>query len=279
MGWGPKAPNMKDANKAALMEAQLAQEQWETFKRDYAPVLFEQMEADRARSDMLADAAMEQQRVDLERAQRYDDRYWGVQVPLEDRLISEAYQFNEGAERDRLAGAARADVEQAFTNSVGQAARGLGRHGVNPNSGRFAGAIAGMETSRAAAEADAMNRTRQAARELGWAKLVDVTALGRGLPGFTGSATQLAQGWGSQGANNLGMNSAGAAVGAMNQTANVAGGLYGNAASNLRQNAVESAKNPTFELGAGLITGGLQAWGASRRPSSIRTGSEGDWWM
>ena len=263
MGWGPDAPDMSGANEAARMQAEIATEQWNDFKTIFAPMIQQQMGEDMARSRTAAQLATEQQNFNIDRARQFDDRYWGTQVPLEDRMIEEALAYNEPAERERMAGQARADVEQAFANSNDQMARGMARYGVNPNSGRYMATMRDVGLARAAAEANAMNKTRQAARDIGWARLGDVAAIGRGLPGFAGQSTQLAQGWGGQGLNTLGMGSITAGVGSVNQTAAGAGGLFGGASANMRANAIEEAKNPGFELMMGMGSGVLGAAGSA----------------
>ncbi|MFA5567473.1 MAG: hypothetical protein WC972_02395 [Trueperaceae bacterium] len=243
------------------MQAEIAQEQWDDFKTIFAPLIQQQMMSDMDRGAIMSQLAQEQQRFDIDRANRYDDRYWGTQVPLEDSLIAEAQRYNSEDERERMAGDARADVEQAFAGSEQQMVRGLSRMGINPNSGRAFSGMRDVQLARAAAEANAMNKTRQAAKELGWAKTVDAAALGRGLPGFSGSASQAAQAWGAQGLNNMGMSAIGAGSGMFNSAAAGAGGLFGSASGNMRANAIEEAKNPGFDFLAGMGSGLLGAAG------------------
>lgn len=253
MGWGPKAPDMSGANEAARESAAIAREQWETFKSTYAPLLYEQTLADMDRSEQMSNLAIEQQQYGLDQARRYDDRYWGVQVPLEDRLIKEATEFNTEAEQNRMATEARADAQSAYTNSMGQMERGLRRINVNPNSGAYAGVMADTQMERAKMEANAVNKTRIAAQQLGWSRMTDAAAIGRGLPGFSGDASRVAIGWGSQGLNNLGTQTAAAGAGAWAGSAQTSGGMLNSASQNLRLNAIESAKNPGFDFLAGIV--------------------------
>lgn len=253
MGWGPEAPDMSGANEQARVAAQIAREQWDYFKSTYAPLLYDQTLADMERSEVMGDLAIEQQRYALDQSKRYDDRYWGTQVPLEDRLIKEATEFNTEAEQNRMAAEARVDAQSAYTNSMGQMERGLRRIGVNPNSGAYAGVMADTQMERAKMEANAVNKTRVAAQQLGWSRLTDAAAIGRGLPGFSGDASRVAIGWGSQGLNNLGTQTATAGAGAWAGAAQTSGGMLNSASQNLRLNAIESAKTPGFDFLAGIF--------------------------
>jgi hypothetical protein len=60
--------------------------------------------------------------------------------------------------------------------------------GVNPNSGRFAGMQQQGQNALAAQRAAAMTGTRQQAQQMGFARKLDVTGLGRGLPGASAAA-------------------------------------------------------------------------------------------
>jgi hypothetical protein len=75
--------------------------------------------------------------------------------------------------------------------------------GVNPNSGRFAGANAANNLGLAANKANAMTSTRDKAEQLGWAKMLDATGLGRNLPGASSGAYAGALNAGNSAGNNM----------------------------------------------------------------------------
>lgn len=264
MGWGPKAPDMSGANEAAREQAAIAREQWNDYKTQFAPVILDQMQQSIDIGRGQYELARDQQQFQLGLARKYDDRFWGTQVPLEDSIIQEARDFDTEAERERMAGTARADVEQAFSGARAQMNRDLGRMGVNPADPKYFGIQKGMAADQALATARAMNKTREAAKQMGWAKRMDAAALGRGLPGFSSGSSQLAMGWGGQGMNagGMGMSAALGGLGGMNQTAGSAANSLGGASANMRANAIESAKSPGFDAIMGLAAGGLRLAGS-----------------
>jgi hypothetical protein len=73
--------------------------------------------------------------------------------------------------------------------------------------------------AQGAARANAMNNTRQQAEQLGWAKRMDVTALGRNLPGLSNAAYAGALNSG----NSAGQNSMSAGNNLLGQQAAAAG--------------------------------------------------------
>ena len=257
MGWGPDAPDMSGANDAAREQASIAREQWNDWKTTFAPVVLDQMQQ---QIDIGRDAyglAREAQDFQLGLQRRYDDRYWRTQVPLENEILADVRSFDTEAERERLAGQAMGDVEQAASASRGINARAMASMGVNPNDGRYAAVMRQGAYDRTLAAASAMNKTREAARQLGWARKNDAAALLRGLPGFSSNASQLAQGWGGQGmqAGTMGLNAATSASGAGNQAAQVAGNNFQGAAQSYARNAEIAAKyDPSSQL-MGMATG------------------------
>lgn len=231
MGWGPSAPDMSGANEAARSQAAIAKEQWEDYKTTFAPILMDQMQQQIDIGKGQYDLARENQRFQMGLARKYDDRFWGTQVPLEDSIVKDAREFDTPAERERMAGTARADVEQAFSGAAQEMNRDLGRMGLNPADPKYFGMRRTLASDQALATSRAMNKTREAAKQMGWAKKMDAAALGRGLPGFSSGSSQLAMGWGGQGmqAGGLGMNAAMGGLQGMNQSAQGAGGNYAGA--------------------------------------------------
>lgn len=204
--------------KAQLMLADNAVRQQKWLEDKVLPGFMEEQRAASAISRDVARRQMEQMDFQTGAAREYLDRWRGTQVPLEDTLISEARGYDAEGEAARRGAVAVTDVAQQFGNARGTAMRALTRSGVNPNSGMAISANAGMATSEALARVSAMNQTREAARQLGWAKRMDAAALGRGLPGFSSAAGQIGVGAG-QGAAVAGMggvNSMGSVVSGMN---------------------------------------------------------------
>lgn len=256
---------MSGANAAALEGAAISREMWNDYKTNIAPVQLDQMQQaiDIGRGQY--DLSREQQQFQLGLARKYDDRFWDRQVPLEDSIIRDANEFDTPAERERMAGTARADVEQAFSGAAQEMNRDLGRMGLNPADPKYFGMRRTLASDQALATSRAMNKTREAAKQMGWAKKMDAAALGRGLPGFSSGSSQLAMGWGGQGmqAGGMGMNAAGQYASSMTGVGGTSASGFQSASSNLRANAIESAKNPGFDAVMGLAAGGLKLAGST----------------
>lgn len=267
MGWGPDAPDMTAANTAAASGARISQEQWDYYRNNIAPRALDQMDEQTAIGRDTFNLSRDSQQFQMGLARRYNDRYWSTNVPLQDRIIAENNVFDTEGRREELAGQANADVNSAFSSAREQEARGLSRMGVDPGSGR---ALAlGNQTSiaQAAASAGAMAKVRAAARAEGYGRQMDSNAILSGLSGFSSSANSAsnsALGLGLNASQN-GMNGITGATNAMNSTGSSAANGLQNASSNMRGNAIESARSPGFDAMMGLAAGGMRLWGASDR--------------
>jgi hypothetical protein len=108
--------------------------------------------------------------------------------PVERGLVAEAQKFNTEEYRNQLAQQAAADAGRAFGLTQQASQRASAAMGVNPASGRFAGMQQQANTQLAAQRAGAMTGTRQQAQQMGFARRLDVTGLGRNLPGASAAA-------------------------------------------------------------------------------------------
>lgn len=264
---------------SAQRQIELAEKQYEDYKNDYAPFLKEQM---RQSLDVSADQnrrATEMQTYQLGRAQLMDRRYDSVQVPLEDELIAKARAYNETDEQERMARTAGEDVATAFNGAEGRIMRGLAARGVRAGSGASMAALGGLETQRALAEASAINKTRQAAKDIGWTRLGEAAALGRGLPSFGSTSAGLSLGAGDQAfrTGTAGVGLVAGASGASNAAYGAGSSIYGSAGSTLNSMystqmqgyGIQASNDPTnavlgAAVGAGMayMTGGMSAAGA-----------------
>lgn len=253
-----------DANRAAAdRQAALAERQYNDYLQYFQPALLAQMNQSMegaAAAENRAQAQFEQQAAE---AARMSQRYWGVQVPLEDQMIQQARNYNTEAERDRMAAEARGDVAMAFDSQRDQMNRELGRMGVNPNDGRGLAMRQQSHNQEALATASAANKTREAARQIGWSRLGEVAALGRGLPGFNTTSSQIALGWSNSGlqAANAGMNNAVAASNANNGAYQTASNMYSQSgqsamnANNAYNSALQTAYNSPLMSSLGGTNG------------------------
>jgi len=175
---------------------------------------------------------------------------------VQDRLISDANEFNTEARQAELAGEAAADVGQAFANQRGQSVRGMSRMGVNPASGRAVVVDNMMNVAEATAKATAANKTRQAARMEGMAMTDRANNALAGYPAMGMQATSAGAGFGAAG---LGLANTGLA--GMNsgfgQGATVAGQMGQNATNMWGQQATAYNQSQQSEDSFGSILGGI----------------------
>ena len=247
---------------AAGRQMALAEEQYKDFKSDFAPVIKQQMGQGIRIAEDQNRRQTAQQEYQMAQAKQYDDRWRGVQVPLEDELISKARTYNEAAEQERMGSEAGADVGMAFDRNRQQVVREQNRRGVNPFSGSAMSMDNQISIAKATAEAGAINKTRQAAKDIGWTRLGESAALGRGLPGFGSTSAQLSMGAGREalGAGTMGVGLAGGASGFNNSGFTAGGSLYGNVgttlnASNSTQAQAAAGQKSPFGAILGTVAG------------------------
>jgi len=179
--------------------AQLATEQWNTFKTDIYPEL---KRATAAQETRLQGAYEQDQTISKEqqaRAKENYDLYKTEGLPQLQKIRAEAEQYNEGAYQEEMALRAGADVATASENQRLQMEMRNQRYGIDPTSGVAQGQSNANAVMTAAAQAQAQNQTRQAAREIGLQKLSNVYNAYAGFPAQGNAATGLALGANAQG--------------------------------------------------------------------------------
>jgi len=174
------------------MEA-LAKEQLAFSKRQYADIkpLAQQIAAQQM-------AAQDQQ---MRQAQDYYDYQRQTFRPVEQGLVRDAERFNTEGYREQLAGQAAAAAGRAFGVQQEMGQRAMAARGVNPNSGAAMALQAQGNLGLAAQRANAMTGARTQAEQLGFARRMDVTGLGRNLAGASTAAYGGATGAGTAGVN------------------------------------------------------------------------------
>lgn len=138
-------------------------------------------------------AAQSQQ---MQQAQDYYDYQRETFRPVEQGLVQQAQQFNTEAYREQLARQASADAGRAFGITQASGERAMASMGLSPASGRYASMQNQSNLGLAAQRAGAMTGTRERAEQLGFARQMDVTGLGRNLAGASTAAYQGATGAG-----------------------------------------------------------------------------------
>ena len=195
------------------MEA-LGREQLAFSKRQYAEMM--------PLAQQVYGQQMDAQRQQMNQAQNYFDYQQQTFRPVEQGLVRDAERFNTEGYREQLAGQAAAAAGRAFGVQQEMGQRAMAGRGVNPNSGAAMALQAQGNLGLAAQRANAMTGARTQAEQLGFARRMDVTGLGRGLAG----ASTAAYG-GATSAGSAGMNTAMAPGGQYMQGLGQAGQTYG----------------------------------------------------
>jgi hypothetical protein len=144
----------------------------------------------------LATTMADSQQQQMAQAQDYYDYAKGTFRPVEQGLVKQAQEFDTEAYRQQVAAKAMADAAQAFKTSQGAVTRDLARRGVSPGSGNALAVQNQNALALASMQAGGATGARQQAEQLGWARKMDVTGLGRGLAGASTAAYSGATGAG-----------------------------------------------------------------------------------
>ena len=201
---------------------------------------------------------MDAQRQQMQQAQDYYDYQRNTFRPVEQGLVRDAERFNTEGYREQLAGQAAAAAGRAFGVQQEMGQRAMAGRGVNPNSGAAMAMQAQGNLGLAAQRANAMTGARTQAEQLGFARRMDVTGLGRGLAG----ASTAAYG-GATGAGTAGMNVAMAPGNQFQQGMSGAGTTMGNVATG-QAGMYNAAQNRRSEL-LGTVIGAGATYFSDRR--------------
>lgn len=257
---------------AALAQIQLAEKQYADYRSEDMPWIKDIANRALGVSEDNAARAAELSNYQLDSMKRNDARYWSTAVPFEDALLEDVKRFDSQAYKDQQVAQAKAGVTEAFDSTREQTARGLQRRGVNPNSGAFAAMQNQTGIAQASALANAANKTRQAADQVGLSTKMQMYGGMRGLAGLGATNAQLgissmstgnqsAQGMTGAAGSYLSANN-NALAGYSNATSsgiNSYGGLYNGQVS--AYNA--EASNDPFATVLGAAAGGAGAYGMS----------------
>ena len=194
-------------------------------------------------------AAQDQQ---MRQAQDYYDYQQQTFRPLEQGLVRDAERFSTEGYREQQARDAAAATGKAFGVMQDAAGRAAAARGVNPNSGAGMALQSQNMLGLAAGRANAMTSARNQAEQMGFARRLDVTGLGRGLAGASAAAYG-----GATSAGTAGMNTSMAPGSQRMQGMQQAGQTYGSIL-----NAQTSAYNAGMAQ-QGLDVGGLLQGGAA----------------
>lgn len=231
------------------MEA-LAREQLDFSKQQYAEM--------KPLAERVAAQQMDAQAQQMQQAKEYYDYQTQTFRPLEQGLVKQAQEFDTEAYREQLASQAAADTARAFGTAEGATARNLARRGVGPGSGNAMAMQNQNNLALASARAGAMTGARNQAEQLGWARKMDVTGLGRNLAGASTAAYSGATGAGSAGINTS------MAPGAQRQ--------QGMAQAGQTMGSVLNSQTSTYN--AGMAQQGLDVGGLMQGAAALYTASD-----
>jgi hypothetical protein len=190
---------------AALMQAKTG-EDWLAFAKDQ----FADSKVRQDKVDSLTTEVTTQQLKDMrDGSARSDDqwqRYNTLFKPIEDRMVSDAANYDTPEAQAKAAAEAKADVMSNASQAQQQNQRQMASMGIDPRSGRFAGVDRGTDLSTALASAGAQNSAREGVKATGMALREGVANFGRGA---TSTAAQQV-GLGLQAGNSASGNQLGA---------------------------------------------------------------------
>jgi hypothetical protein len=152
-------------------------------------------------ADRIAASQIAAQDQQMAQAQDYYDYQKGTFRPIEQGLAKDAQNFSTVGYREQLARDASAASAKAFGINQDMSARAAASRGINVNSGAGLAMQNQNMLGLSAQRAQAMTGARTQAEQMGWARRMDVTGLGRNLAGASTAAYQGATSAGSSGLN------------------------------------------------------------------------------
>lgn len=181
---------------AAQNQADLGQD-WLSFAKD----AFEQSKARQETIDKQTADVMAQQRgvadQQLKWAQQDRDRYNNVFVPVQDKFVNTAMNYDTPEKQEEAAAEASADVQNSAAKAQEAQARNAASMGVNPASGRYAGIDQNTVMNTALANAGAQNQARQLVRDKALGLQYQAANMGNMLPQQSNQTMGLGLGAGS----------------------------------------------------------------------------------
>jgi hypothetical protein len=267
--YGPLAQASKEA---AQIMAGLGREQLDFARQQYGEMM--------PLARQVAGQQMAAQEQQMSQAQDYYDYMRGTFRPVEQGLVSDAERFSTEGYREQMARDAAAAVGRAFGTTQASTERAMASMGVSPASGRFASSQRQDALGLASQRAQAMTGGRQQAEQMGWARRLDVTGLGRNLPGASAAAYQGATTAGSAGLQSASLPGA-AMMSGMGQAANTIGSGQQMQLGGLSN--ILGAQTSVYNVGqqqSGLDVGGLLSGGAALMgawPSDSRLKENIEW--
>lgn len=251
------SPDTSGMNAAAEASAKLGQEAFDWFKKEYANTA-DQRQATQNRANAVSDAQLASMNYALDQAKDAENYNKTTFRPLEQRLVSEAQNYDTTERRDAESTAAVADVNRQVAAQRLATQQELARAGVSPESGKSMALNAAQDVEAAKAAAGASYSARKSVEQQGYARMADAANLGRGLGSQQATQQSLGVAAGSNSvASSNAANAASQSGASLMQTgfntglagAQTSGNLYG-------QSAQLGASGGTDLAGIGSLLGG-----------------------
>ena len=237
--------------------ADLATEQWNTFKTEIYPEMRRQTQVQEARAGEQWEVTKEISQEQRAMAKEAYKRYEAGAIPAMEKLKADADLYSAPKEQERLAGLSMGDIKTAADVARQQTEMRQRAYGIDPTSGVAASNANANQIMLAGAQAAAANQTRQAAKDLGLQKQASVYNMYAGLPAQAAGNTQLGLAAGAQGFN-------------VNQSAL---GNYGGISSAMSGagNAASNQWGQVGQLGVGSSNAAMQAYVADQQRAAAAT--------
>ncbi|MGJ0505770.1 MAG: tail fiber domain-containing protein [Methylocystis sp.] len=277
---GSSAASDPMAGYAAMMQAQAGQQQaqlgqdWLSFAKDQFAIQNERQKPIDELTAKVGAAQLEGMTNANQWASEDRARYKSIFLPLQDKFIDKANNWDSAGNQAKAAAEAKADVANSVAAADQQRQRQMAAMGINPASGRFAGIERAADIEGAVAQAGAQNVARNNLRKEATALQGDAINMGNGLPSQAASSLQLGSGLGSSAeAGLIGANTArlqgvgimnagyGGAMGGYKDAGQTWNSIYGNRVDLLNQ---QDQLNATTTSGLAGGLGSLAGFGLSR---------------
>lgn len=178
------------ANSSIDSSERIQQRQLDLSEKEFAAAQKRNAKMD-ALAEKVTNAQLESQAQQTALADEYATYNRNTFRPLEQRIVSEAENYDNEDNRANAAGQASTDYNMALANRKETTARTMARMGLNPADGRSLAAM-GDAGSEALGKVTAMNNARDKVRTLGAARRFDAASLGRNLPSAQATSAGLA---------------------------------------------------------------------------------------
>ena len=233
----------------------LAKEQWSKFTTDIYPEMLKQSQQQEARANEQWDMTKGISQFQLDQSKKAYDRYEQGAIPAMEALKADADKYNEAGYQEQLAQGAKADIGTAMGVQRQNEEMRQRAYGIDPTSGTAIANSQAMGTNQALMEAQAMNQTRQAAKDVGLQKQANVYNMYAGLPAQGNASTGIALGSANQGF----------------QTGQAALGNFGatGAALNSGASTAMSGWNNVGNLGVGATNAATNAYSANQQAGGM----------